>query len=359
MVRQEQQDDAQRRRLARQLLGAERGDDATQVVHRLLAVQAQDLAGARLAIRARTRGLTVLDVDAALADRRLVVSWLCRGTLHLVTAADYWWLHPLTTPQLGTTVARRLHQEGVGGDQAERGIALVAEAVRRHGPHTRAQLRDVLDAAGVPTAGQALVYVLYAATLRGLLVRGPASGARDQAYVDPRTWLGPPPAPVPPERALARLGARYLAGHGPAGAADLVTWAGITLGAARRALPDVRPGQDGDQPHDPAPPLPPPRLLGPFDPILHGWADRSAIVGHHRGVVTSNGVFRPIALVQGRAVGTWSLAGNRVTLTLLEPVAPAALAALEAEAADVHRFMRWPQRPWRVAAGPGGTTVAG
>ena len=43
------------------------------------------------------------DVDAALEDRTLVVSWLNRGTLHLVAAEDYWWLHPLTLPQLATS----------------------------------------------------------------------------------------------------------------------------------------------------------------------------------------------------------------------------------------------------------------
>ena len=48
------------------------------------------------------------DVDAALDDRTLVVSWLNRGTLHLVAAEDYWWLHPLTLPQLATTNVRRL-----------------------------------------------------------------------------------------------------------------------------------------------------------------------------------------------------------------------------------------------------------
>ena len=73
-----------------------------------------DHAGARLAVRARTSGLLATDVNHALtADRSVVVSWLNRGTLHLVLAEDYWWLHQLTTPQLATGNARRLAQEGV------------------------------------------------------------------------------------------------------------------------------------------------------------------------------------------------------------------------------------------------------
>src|SRR3984885_3759701 len=84
------------------------------VVERLLAVQGQDPRGARLAIRARTKGLSAADVDCALTeDRSLVITWLNRGTLHLVHHQDYPWLQALTTPPLRTGNARRLAQEGV------------------------------------------------------------------------------------------------------------------------------------------------------------------------------------------------------------------------------------------------------
>ena len=76
---------------------------------RLLAVQGQDPRGFRLAVRARTRGLTAADVDRALTDdRSLVVTWLNRGTLHLVRSEDYPWLHALTAPPQATGIARRL-----------------------------------------------------------------------------------------------------------------------------------------------------------------------------------------------------------------------------------------------------------
>jgi hypothetical protein len=85
-------------RCAAQLLGGNRAGSAEEVAERLLAIQAQDLRGARLAIRARSAGLSASDVDSALTRRSLIVTWLNRGTLHLVRAEDYWWLHPLTTP---------------------------------------------------------------------------------------------------------------------------------------------------------------------------------------------------------------------------------------------------------------------
>jgi hypothetical protein len=359
------------RRLAAQQLSGPPARSPEEVVRRLLAVQAQDPRGARLSIRSRTAGLTAADVDDALTARRsLLVTWLNRGTLHLVTADDYWWLHPLTTPQLVTGNTRRLRQEGVGAVQADRGVEVVTDAVTAEGPQTRGALRVRLDAAGVPTGGQALVHVLLAASLRGHVVRGPMCGG-EQAYVAVRDWLGEPPPPVDRDEALGRLARRYLAGHGPAGPRDLATWAGIPLGEARRGIRHIAAelvdvsaelagpaGQDADPAghgadlgelvdladRAPAAGLPPPRLLGPFDPVLHGWASRGPIVGRHRQVVTSNGLFRATAFVGGRVVGTWGLAAGTLSLRLLEPVSAAALDALREDAADVLRFLGLPPR---------------
>src|SRR5438477_8750535 len=111
-------------RLTAQLLAGPPTPDSVAVAERLLAVQAQDPRGARLAVRARTSGLTAADVDRALTkERSLVVTWLNRGTLHLVRSEDYPWLHALTTPPLFTTNARRLAQTGVTPDAAERAVA--------------------------------------------------------------------------------------------------------------------------------------------------------------------------------------------------------------------------------------------
>ena len=54
------------RRFAAQLLAGRPARDPVAVAERLLAVQGQDPRGVRLAVRARTRGLTAADVDRAL-----------------------------------------------------------------------------------------------------------------------------------------------------------------------------------------------------------------------------------------------------------------------------------------------------
>ena len=334
-----------RERLTAQLLAGPPACDVVGVVERLLAVQAQDGRGARLAIRPRAAAVSAADVDRALTeDRSLVVTWLNRGTLHLVRTDDYAWLHALTTPRTFATNARRLAQEGVSTHAAERGVAAIERSLADEGPLTRDELRERVRAAGVPTAGQALVHVLMLASLRAVVVRGPLRGGQD-AYVLVRDWLGEP-APVDRERALPEVARRYLAGHGPADARDLAKWAGLPLGDARAALDAVaselaarRNGLVDLAGRAPAAELPPPRLLGPYEPVLMGWGSRAPLLGDHERAVVANGVFRPFALAHGRAVGTWRLAGDKLTVETFGPLASADEAALEADATDVARYL--------------------
>lgn len=333
-------------RLAGQLLAGPPAAGPLAVAERLLAIQAQDARGARLAIRARTSGLSAADVDRALTEERsLVISWLNRGTLLLVRSEDRHWFHALTTPQLFPGNARRLAQEGVSPDAAERGVRVVEGSLADEGPLVRDRLRERVAAAGVPVEGQALAHILLLATLRGLIVRGPMAGER-HAFVLVRDWLGEPPAPVERERALAELARRYLAGHGPADPRDLGRWAGLPLRDARAGFEAIA-GELEERPgglaalagRPPAGELPPPRLLGPFDPVLMGWRSREPILGSQDRVVVAGGMFRPIALVSGRAAATWRMPAGEVVLEPFGRLARADAVALEAEAADVVRFL--------------------
>jgi hypothetical protein len=143
-------------RLTAQLLTGEPARDPVAVAERLLAVQGQDPRGARLAIRSRTTGLSAADVDRALSEQRtLVITWLNRGTLHLVRSEDYPWLQALTAPRTLTANARRLAQEGVSPEDAERAVRVIERSLAEKGPLTRQQLRKLIAAAGVRTEGQA------------------------------------------------------------------------------------------------------------------------------------------------------------------------------------------------------------
>jgi hypothetical protein len=332
-------------RLSAQLLAGPPARDPVAVAERLLAVQGQDPRGFRLAVRARSEGLHASDVDRALTEERsLLVTWLNRGTLHLVRSEDYPLLQAVTTPPLRTGSARRLAQEGVPPDDAERGIEAIERSIATDGPLTAEQLRARVREAGVRADGQALYHLLYRASLDGLIVRGPMAGKK-HAYVLVRDWLGKPRR-VDGDKALPELARRYLAGHGPATDRDLARWAGIPLGQARTGLSwistelkDIGDGIVDLKKRGPAAELPPPRLLGSYDPVLLGWTSREELLGKHQYLVTVNGLFRPFAMVKGRAVGTWSMPKGKVVLEKLARISKADREALERDAEDVTCFL--------------------
>jgi hypothetical protein len=232
-------------------------------------------------------------------------------------------------------------------------VAVIVRSLSEQGPMTRARLREALTAARIRSEGQALVHLLMLASLRGLIVRGPMIG-REHAYVLVRDWLGDERVDRDREladrdRALAELARRYLAGHGPADERDLARWSGLSLRDARAGLgaiaAELQQRPDGLLDlarREPAAKLPPPRLLGAFDPVLLGWRSRAPLLGAHQASITVEGLFRPFALVRGRAVATWRLSGAEVALTSLQPLTRTQQAALRADALEVVRYLSPP-----------------
>lgn len=343
------------RRAAAQLLCGPGGSTPARIVERLLAVQAQDLRAARLALRARGSGLSAADADRALTvERSLAVGWLCRGTLHLVRREDYPWLLGLTAPLQAARSRRRLGQEGVSAADADRAVAVIEAALDADGPLGRSQLAMRIAARGIRTEGQATPLLLNLAALRGVAVLGPVRDG-GQVFARARDWLGaaPPPelAGAERDRALAELARRYLAGHGPATAADLAGWVGLPLRDARAGLRsiaadlvEVGGGLVELAVRERTPSRLPARLLPAFDPYLLGWKDRAFAVParYARRVHPGGGILRAVATVDGMAAGTWRIRrrGDRVTVEI-EPfaaLAPGAARALKAEAADAERF---------------------
>ncbi len=335
-------------RYSAQLLTGPPAGDPVAVAERLLAVQGQDRRGVRLAVRARTEGLSVADFDRALSqDRSLLITWCNRGTLHLIRREDYPLMAQLTMPPVFTANARRLAQEGITPAATERGQRTIERALAEEGPLTRRQLGERLDAAGVRTEGQALLHLLLQACLRGVAIRGPMIGSQ-HAYALVRDWLGPQPPAADRDRALAELARRYLRGHAPAEDRDLAKWAGLPLRDARAGLgaiaPELHERADGllelaGPPSQRPEAMPAPRLLGAFDPILLGWRARDFVVGSHGPAIMIGGMFLAFALVGGRAAGLWRIQRGKVSIEPFHRLAARDRRALELDGDDVIRYL--------------------
>ena len=294
-----------------------------------------------LSLRARVPGLTIPDVHRAIGERAVVVTWVNRGTIHLMRPDDMPWLLALTAPTQQTGILRRFKEHGFGLDTADRAVEVIDRALAEEGPLKREDLRDRVNAAGFMAEGRALMHLLFYASYRGVTIRGPVVG-RQHLFVRTEDWLGRQPR-VDRDKALAELARRYLAGFGPASDADLAYWAGLPLrdaraglGAIARELSHHDEGLVDLARRDPPPDAVPSKLLPLWDDLLVGWKDKSPIVEpSHVRRVFGGGMIGPAATRAGRVVGKWSAARGKV---VVEPFAGSAR-GFAAEARDVERFL--------------------
>ena len=314
-----------RLRLAAQRLSpGSQAADAHEAAASVCGVQAQDLRAAALALRARVPGLE----RAAIADAGLVRVWTVRGTIHLLPAEDWPWMHAAVGPRFLARMEQLLAKRGAL-DLASAVLGDLVELIAGR-PLTRAQILERLAAKGHPAFEQGAVNVLMPwVAYQGLAV-GDAEG---------RWRATEPPARVDEDEALATLGGRYLAGYGPATARDLARWSGLPLGMARRALDAAEPAPDREPPEPAAV-----QLLGGFDTLMLGYERREPVLAARHGgyVLPGGGILKAVVLARGRAVGTWRVKGSRIDYDWFgrRP----ARKALAAEEADVLRFLGAPYR---------------
>jgi hypothetical protein len=315
-------------RLAAQRLEPRHGGSIGELVG-WLPVQAQDGRAAELAVRARMRGVTAGDVEAArVRERSIVRTWAMRGTLHLVATEDVGWLLGLFGERYLAANARRRAQLGLDEAATERGVRVVRELLGERGPSTRREVAAALAVAGVAHAGQATIHVLYAAALRGEVCYGPYRG-REETFVLLADWVRPGRA-WSREAALGELARRYARAHWPADGADFAHWSGLSAAEARAGWARVgavaEPEAGGRSV----------RLLPAFDPYMLGWRDRSFAVpaALAKRVHPGGGMILPTVVVDGVVVGTWRLRGGEAVVEAVE-----AVDGLEGEVADVRRFL--------------------
>jgi hypothetical protein len=315
---------------------------------RAAGIQAQASAPARLAVRARTAGLTAADVDAACADRGVVRTWLMRGTIHLVPADGLRGLLAVFGPVNVRNERRRREQLGLDDALCERALEALA-AILPGRALTRAGIVAELAGHGVvlDLKTQGPPHLLAYASGRALICRGPDADRDEPTYVLLDEWLGPA---VTPDRdqALADVARMYFAAYAPADAADFKAWSGLPAADVRRALEQVPPPEDppeglSEEPSGDSPALRTRTLLGAFDPYLLGHATRTAVLdpAHARRLNAGGGMIAPAMLRDGVVVGTWKLDRSRKQPRFaFEPFEPGEDAeAFRAEADDVLRFL--------------------
>jgi hypothetical protein len=341
-----------------QLLGGSRHLAAAEVVTTVVGVQAQDLGAAGLAVRARSRRATQAEVDGALAEGSLVLTWSLRGTRHLHAAEDLRWIIELVGPAAAAAGGARRRQLGLEGAAGEGAVRTLREALQRHGPLTRTQVKERLARVGVDPAGQAPIHVIRRAALQGVCVVVPDPGGEERFVL--LDDIVPAGGHMGREVAAAELARRYLRGYGPATRRDFAAWSGLDAGTTRDAWTEIAGAVDEVQTPIGAVSVlrtrrrsmlaasrraAPVRLLGAFDPLLLGYAGREPSLAADRAVKVNagGGMIKPTVLADGRVAGTWSSRRKGASLVVrVDAFArprPRVLEDLEREVRDLGRFL--------------------
>jgi hypothetical protein len=299
--------------LERQLLLERRALPVGAAVEHLVGLQAQSPMTSYFGLWSRLAAFEPGELAGLMENRGAVRISLMRSTIHLVTARDCLALRPVLQEvqdrnlYVGSPYGRRL--DGIDIDElVGTGRALLDES-----PLTPGELGRALHERWPAHDAEALAYgVRNLAALVQVPPRG-VWGKTGQTRLAPaESWLG---APLGTDTNPDAMILRYLAAFGPATAADVATWSGLTgvAGHMDRLRPELRTFSDerGRELFDVADgPLPdpdtpaPPRFLPEYDNSFLAHADRSRITPERRleGLVGT----RPL-LVDGFVRGTWSI----------------------------------------------------
>jgi len=309
--------------LARQMLLERAAVPVVTAVERLGALQAQWAPSPYIALWSRLEGFKRESLWSAIEKKHTVVrARLMRGTLHLVSARDFY-AYAVATQDLQRGAWNRL-QVGRGVDpQAVAKLAIAFAREPRAKEDVVAHLTERLGSFGGPYKWLIWRFVSAHADL----VSAPPGGhwrygGTDAPYVAARHWIGPGTRP-PEEDAIERLIRRYLGAFGPARLADIARFAGQVPPRIRPVLQRLAPslrrfadpeGRDlFDLPRAPRPPAEtqaPLRFLPRYDELLIGYEHRDRVIAaKHRGAVyAKNAIIEAVFLVDGMAAGTWGLA---------------------------------------------------
>src|SRR5829696_8715383 len=156
-------------RLRNQRIAGVRFERPGEVVAWMGAVQAQDYLGALWALGLRMETATEKTIEQAIAERTVVRTWPMRGTLHFVAPADIRWMLALLAPRVIAGRPARYRQLELDQAVFDRSRDLLVSALEGGRQLTRDALYEILEAAGIATAGQRGIHILQRLALDGLL----------------------------------------------------------------------------------------------------------------------------------------------------------------------------------------------
>ncbi len=328
-----------------------------EVLEHYGAIQAQDIGQATWVIGSRIENSTEVMVRNACRDGSIVRTWPMRGTLHYMDPRNVKWMLDLCASKTLSGFPKRRAFLGISDIHAERALEIMDRELRGGKLLTRTELGKTLETHGIPMQTQWTYHLsCYAGTI-GLICFWPPTD-REETFVLTNEWIKESKS-LNHDEQLAELALMYFRGHSPATIDDLAWWCGLEKTECRKAVNLIEKElekieyngkvyystashhgliSDASTSHsrhieqseisiqrnlDPSfhsgwrtwkledietrsawHTL---RLIGGFDEYFLGYRDRSIVadIEHHSQLFTTNGIFFPLILQDGRVIGSW------------------------------------------------------
>jgi hypothetical protein len=344
--------DLNRALLGRQLLLERERRPIAGVVELLLGLQAQAPMPPYYGLWSRLDGFDPHELGRMLTEGEVVRLKLMRGTVHLVTVRDALLLRPLIQGVIERGHNGAFGRRMGGADPSE--LAAVVRELLADEPLTARELARRLLERGIGDDVEAIgnATSTYAALVQ-LPPRGVWGKGGHARYATLETWTG---RSLDGEPSIDEVVLRYLGAFGPASVMDVQNWSGLTRLAPvlerLRARLVTFADEDGrelfdlpDAPRPSADAVAPVRLLGEYDNVLLGHADRRRIVpaDFPSDEMRSFGRFVNNLLVDGMLRATWWLErdGRRHATLAIRPFGALDAAERDEVEAEASRMLEF------------------
>jgi winged helix DNA-binding protein len=307
-------DIAKQRLISQQLVGT-KFTTAKEMVSHLGAVQAQDYEMAKWAIGIRL-SKTAKEIEEAINNGEIIRTHILRPTWHFVSAYDIRWMLALTMPHIKSAYAAAWRNLELDEKIFRRSNAIIQKALTGGDHLTREELMTLLQKKGIFINALRSLHLMFRAELEGIACNGIKRGKQfTYTLLDKRV---PSCKILKKEEALAELAKRYFNSHGYATLRDFRWWSGLTAANAKMGLESIKSKLDSvkidnqiywvyqtssteikgfESIH----------FLPAFDEFMVSYKDRSASLDAKmaKHTITSNGIFRPVIVVNGKVEGLW------------------------------------------------------
>ncbi|MDR1336794.1 MAG: winged helix DNA-binding domain-containing protein [Tannerella sp.] len=287
------------------------------------AVQAQEFGMAKWAIGVRLPDSTEATVVEAFNRGDILRTHVLRPTWHFVTPENIRWMLALSADRIKASARSRDRDLEITETLYSRTGRLIEKALEGNRHLTREDVACVLEKANIRTDPARMTHFLMRAEVEGIVCSGRLQGkTHTYALLDGRA--APAPA-LHREEALVRLAGIYFTSHSPATLQDFAWWSGLSQTEAQSGLSAVQADllaekTNGLTYYRPASTSACTRetpaqahLLPAFDEYIIAYRDRGAVLPaeNYAGVISSNGIFRPVILVNGIVAGLWKRTASR------------------------------------------------